>query len=192
MLCARHDLQFENKNSMNSSSTQELKLTATLKHGRLKSDPQSFMKTTPSRATPSEHENHPAFRQQPRYRWGSALLALALAGCAFDVSHVTQKPAALTAATEASSFVLLKEVKARLGTGYPTILKANTTWRQVGTTELGRVYSTPDQVVKVEASNIYEAYIVVANGALAGFYLPVEKSVVPLDKPLPLEFKTQP
>ncbi len=116
-----------------------------------------------------------------------ALIIAMLVGCAFDIVSVKQKPAAFTATTEPSSFSLAKEVKAKLGTGFPTILKANTTWKQVGTTEFGKVFSTQDQVVKVEASNIHEAQIVVTNDALAGFYLPVERTFAPLSKPIPLQ-----
>jgi hypothetical protein len=122
----------------------------------------------------------------------TAVLSLCLCGCAFDVSHVKQTPAAFTSASDSPSFLLIREVKARLGTGFPTILRANTTWNQVGATEAGKVYATKDQVVKVEASNIYEAYIVVSNNCLTGFYLPVEKTVTPLSHALPLEIQNKP
>lgn len=122
--------------------------------------------------------------------WRTAGLCLLLGGCAFDVVHVKQQPATFLNACDSPSFHLTKEVKASLGTGFPTILKANTTWNQVGVTDLGKVFATRDQVVKVEASNIYEAYIVVTNHVLVGFYLPVEKTFAPLSNPLPLETTT--
>ena len=127
-----------------------------------------------------------------RYKtlWHAAGISLLLGGCAFDVVHVKQQPATFTNACDSPSFRLTKEVKASLGTGFPTILKANTTWNQVGVTDLGKVFATKDQVVKVEASNIYEANIVVTNHVLVGFYLPVEKTFAPLSNPLPLETKT--
>jgi hypothetical protein len=123
---------------------------------------------------------------------GIVVLTLALAGCAFDLSYVSQKPATFSPAHDGHSFLLLNEVKAHLGTGYPTILRANTIWRQVGSTEQGLVYSTQDQIVKVEASNIYEAYLVVSGQSLVGFYLPVENTFVPLHSPitLPIENKS--
>jgi len=113
-------------------------------------------------------------------------------GCAFDVWHVKQTPAAFSPASDSPSFLLARETKVHLGSGFATVLKANTTWNQVGVTESGKVYSTKDQVVKVEASNIYEAYLVVSNNCLAGFYLPVDKTVVPLSRPLPLEIQNKP
>jgi hypothetical protein len=118
---------------------------------------------------------------------------LPLAGCAFDVVHVRQVPVAFSSGgSEAPTFLLGSQVNVHLGTGFPTLLRKGTTWSYVGETEFGKVYSTKDQIVKVEASNIYEAYIVVSNRCLTGFYLPVEKTFSPLSRPLPLELKDNP
>lgn len=114
-------------------------------------------------------------------------------GCAFDLVRVKQVSAVFSALGAGSdSFALGKEVKARLGTGFPTILRFGTVWRRVGEIEAGAVYFTEDQIVKVEASNIHEARIVVSGGRLVGFYLPVEKTYAPLGEPLTLEMKPQP
>src|ERR1039457_6504695 len=78
-----------------------------------------------------------------------------LGGCAFDVVRVRQVPVTFSSGDAgAPKFVLAKPVNVSLGTGFPTLLKAGTTWTHVGTTEFGEVYSTEDQIVKVEASNI--------------------------------------
>ncbi len=114
------------------------------------------------------------------------VIVLLVAGCAFDVVQLKQQPAVFTPATDSPSFVLAKQTEVRLGTGFPTLLKAHSTWSQVGAIDQGKVYATKDQVVKVEASNIHEARIVVANQSLVGFYLPVEKTFCPLSKPIPL------
>ncbi len=117
--------------------------------------------------------------------WAAALL---LAGCAFDVSHVKQLPVTFTPmAGAAPDFVLRQEVKATLGTGFPTHLKGGTRWRQTGGTEFGAVFATKDQIVTVEASNIYEAQLVVSNQCLTGFYLPVEKKFAPVSRPIRIE-----
>ena len=121
-----------------------------------------------------------------------AVLALALfASCAFDLSHVKQQSAAFAAvATPAKAFILTREVKASIGTGFATRLKAGTRWQQAGTIEQGAVFATKDQVLTVEASNIHEAQMVVADGCLKGFYLPVEKTFVSVSKPIRLETQT--
>ena len=120
-----------------------------------------------------------------------AVLALTLVmGCAFDLSYIKQQPTAFMAvAAPAQAFILSREAKATMGTGFPTRLKAGTRWDQVGTTEQGVVFATKDQVVMVEASNMYEAQIVVTAGVLKGFYLPVEKSFVAISHPISLEIQ---
>ena len=115
---------------------------------------------------------------------------LLLVGCAFDVSHVKQRPATYTAlAAPGPAFVLNHDVKATVGSGFPTRLKAGTRWRQVGDSEHGAVFATTDQIVTVEASNIYEAQLVVSAGAITGFYLPVEKSFVAVSSKIPIQTK---
>lgn len=116
--------------------------------------------------------------------------AMLLAGCAFDVVHVKQVPTTLDQTTaDKPSWRLASNLKVGLGTGYSRTLKAGTQWDYVGRIAQGEVYKTKDQILTVEASNIHEAYVVVANGILTGFYLPVEQTFSPLPSPkrLPIE-----
>ncbi|HVN97529.1 MAG TPA: hypothetical protein VMT62_13960 [Syntrophorhabdaceae bacterium] len=59
----------------------------------------------------------------------------------------------------------------------------------VGTVSEGEVYKSKDQVLTVECSNIHEAYLVVSQGSLVGFYLPVEKGFVKLPEPIALNIE---
>ncbi len=109
-------------------------------------------------------------------------------GCAFDISHVKQMPVSFAAVSgPAQSFILNENVEAKLGTGFPTQLNILSRWHQVGTTEYGEVFATKDQVLTVEASNIYEAQLVVSNRFITGFYLPVEVKLVPVSHPSPIK-----
>lgn len=139
------------------------------------------------------------FTNQPRREnarifvfWKRGLWSLLLlAGCAFDVSHVKQRPAVYTSlVAPAQTFVLSHDVKATVGSGFATRLKAGTSWHQVGSTEHGAVFATTDQIVTVEASNIYEAQLVVSENAITGFYLPVEKSFVAVSSKIPIQTKS--
>ena len=113
-----------------------------------------------------------------------------LTGCAFDISHIKQQPVNFTAkAVSPSGFVLFREAKIPVGSGFPTQLKANTRWTSVGTTPHGDVFATKDQIVTVEASNMYEAQLVIANSTVTGFYLPVERTFVAATRRVPLETK---
>jgi len=53
----------------------------------------------------------------------------------------------------------------------------------VGRIEQGEVYKTKDQVVTVEASNMYEAQLVLSGSLVVGFYLPVERTFTAADPP---------
>ena len=110
----------------------------------------------------------------------SAMVAL-LCGCPFDLIHVEQTPARLdTTGAGRGPFELASEVNVTIGAGYRRVLKKGTRWRYVGRLAQGDVFTTSDQVLTVEASNIHEAYIVVQSRKLVGFYLPVERSFTSL------------
>ena len=117
-----------------------------------------------------------------------AALLPVLSGCMFDVVSIRQEPASFTTRGVASeSFRLNREYVVSIGTGFPTTLKAGSRWSRVGAIDRGAVFFTEDQIVKVEASNIHEARIVVSEGRLVGFYLPVEKTFAPISSPIELD-----
>jgi len=95
--------------------------------------------------------------------------------------HVKQVPTQIEPAPIIkSSFVLVKEVNFTLNLFYSRKLNAGTTWDFVTTITQGDVFKTKDQILTLEASNIFEAYIVISSNNLVGFYLPVEKTFSPL------------
>lgn len=105
-----------------------------------------------------------------------SLLALLVGSCA---PAVVQEPTQLTP-TIGKNFRLTQAAEVALATGYATTLRANTTWQLVGTVPQGEVYRTRDQIVTLEGAHIHEGYIVVDQGALVGFYLPVERTFSPV------------
>jgi hypothetical protein len=108
-----------------------------------------------------------------------SLVASLVGSCA---PVVVQEPTQLTPAI-GKSFRLTQAAEAALTTGYSTTLRANTTWQLVGTVPQGEVYRTRDQIVTLEGAHIHEGYIVVDQGALVGFYLPVERTFSPVTPP---------
>jgi len=111
-------------------------------------------------------------------------LFLLLNACAFDIVRVKQIPVSLESShNPKSSLELQEEATVRMESGYSRTLKAKTRWEYVGKISNGDVFKTKDQVLTVEASNIYEAYIVISSEKLVGFYLPIEKSFSPLSEP---------
>ena len=119
-----------------------------------------------------------------------ASLAATLGACAFDVIHVEQTATRLeSTGARDQPFELLADVDVDIGYGYQRILRKGTKWRPVGRIPQGDVYTTSDQVLTVEASNIQEAYIVVESRRLVGFYLPVERTFSPVKQRVELAMK---
>jgi hypothetical protein len=116
--------------------------------------------------------------------------SLVLNACAFDVLRVEQIPAELKTNTSCGKeFVLTQDIKSIAGSGYNRTIKKGTRWNCVGEISQGLVYKTKDQILTVEGSNIYEANIVVLDQKLVGYFLPVENSFSPIDKPETLMMK---
>jgi len=112
---------------------------------------------------------------------------LLLGGCAFDVIRLQQVPAPLDGSGSCDpAFQLRQAVEIPLATGYHRTLQQGTVWQCLGRIAQGQVYRTRDQILTVEGSNVFEANIVVVDGRLVGFHLPVEQSFSPLEPPLPL------
>jgi len=111
------------------------------------------------------------------------------ASCAFDLAHVSFSPTALTPKSDKSFRVATKTTTNGAPCGYNRTIAKGTTWSMVGTVSEGEVYKSKDQVLTVECSNIHEAYLVVSQGSLVGFYLPVEKGFVKLPEPIALNIE---
>ena len=110
-----------------------------------------------------------------------------LGGCAFDLIRLEQIPTNLSATTSCYNFFILsQDINVQLGGGYSRTLKKKTRWDCIGKIPQGDVYKTKDQILTVEASNVFEAYIVVSSNELVGFYLPVEATFSPLDTKIKL------
>jgi len=120
---------------------------------------------------------------------GAGML-VATAGCAFDISHVTRVPTAFQATSpDGPGWTLLQDQSIGVGSGFPTKLRRGTRWQFAGHVAQGDVYRTSDQIVTVEASNIYEAMVVMRGDKLAGFYLPVDHAFVAATSPVTLPIK---
>jgi hypothetical protein len=111
-----------------------------------------------------------------------------VSGCAFDLAHVSYTPAQLGPPAGLSrSFAISKDVQVtQAPCGFSRTLRQNTRWEFVGTIAEGEVYRSRDQVLTVECSNVFEAYLVVSADRLVGFYLPVEKGFVSISDPIQL------
>jgi hypothetical protein len=107
---------------------------------------------------------------------GSAALALA-AGCA----SVAQTPVVLQPVPAAPAVMTLAQpLSLALDTGFHRDIAAGSRWQLAGRIAQGDVYQAVGNVFTVEGAHIHEAYLVVDNQAVVGFYLPAERGFSPL------------
>ena len=111
------------------------------------------------------------------------LMLLASVGCASIVKEkVKYQPAENVETVQTTRTILLV-----FESGQGHIIDANTTWQYVGNISNknlpeGKVYKPVNDVLSIEGTQRYEAYLVVANGKIIGFYLPASSNFSPLRK----------
>ena len=120
-------------------------------------------------------------------------LHLALAAAAIGVascSDVPQRPAEVPQirSAAAQAITINRDEKVKVSGWANRVVRAGTHWRYVGSLPQGDVYKPTDSTFTVEGSNIHEAYLVVKDGALVGYYLPVEQTISLMDRPVKLDF----
>jgi len=115
-----------------------------------------------------------------------SMMGLATA-CAFDLAHVAYSPTSLAPSADIPNTVILTApVDVRTPCSHIRTLKGGSKWEFAGKIPEGDVYKPLSQVLTVECSNIFEAYLVLSGRTLVGFYLPVERGYVSVKKPVPL------
>jgi hypothetical protein len=118
------------------------------------------------------------------------MFILFLSGCAFDLAHVRYKLAEYVPTPDVrKSFVIDKSMEITGGTCYDRTLRKDMRWNLVGRIREGEIYKSSEQILTLECSNVHEAYLVVANDSIVGFYLPVEKGFVELSKPMKMDIR---
>jgi len=75
-------------------------------------------------------------------------------------------------------------------TGYPRSILTGSRWEHVGFVAHGDVYRPRDTVFTIEGANTHEAYLVIQESRIVGFYLPGEKSFAPLEPAVRVAYKT--
>ncbi len=106
-------------------------------------------------------------------------MAVVLAACA---SEVKRQPVELTISIPDAGrlYALRGEVSFRLESGYSRTIRADTEFAVAGRVSQGTVLRPTQTVLTVEGAHMHEAYAVLRDELLVGFYLPVEKAFSPL------------
>ncbi len=130
---------------------------------------------------------------KPAYRLGllaGAAGLLLVAGCA---SPIEQRSTRFLDAGDRQQrdIVVSQAVQVTPANGYPRVIKAGSRWRHQGSVPEGEVYKIENDVFMVEGANMHEAYSVINDDQLVGFYLPVKHTFAPLRKPVHLSLQNQ-
>src|SRR5580658_5015503 len=112
-----------------------------------------------------------------------ALIALLFGGCA-EVSHSPAEITPISITERATQQTLVTQLEFELDTGYVRTLKSGSQWTHIGRVSQGEVYKPFKDVFTLQGAQVHEAYLVVGNGKLVGFYLPVERGFSPLKQPI--------
>ena len=113
-------------------------------------------------------------------------LAATLAGCAPAVRSVPVQIGVAERANSPPDLHFTAPLPLRLETGYSRLIPAESHWVSVGRVSEGLVYRPVDIVFSIEGQQVHEAWLVVRNSALQGFYLPAEARYSSLTAPVPL------
>ena len=106
----------------------------------------------------------------------AASMLAAMAGCA-SVAHV---PVTLQAPASPAVVVVTQPLILSLDTGFQRTIAAGSRWQLAGNIAQGAVYQPVGTVLTVEGAHIHEAYLVIEQNAVVGFYLPAERGFSPL------------
>lgn len=125
---------------------------------------------------------------------GARLLAAALGvawlsgigGCAREV---VRDPVALSATKSVQTLQLRSPAAIVLDSGYERRLAAGAVLVELGRVPQGRVFKPVNTVLTVKGAHSHEAYPVLRDNSIVGFYLPVEKAFSPLSLPVPLQLE---
>ena len=107
-------------------------------------------------------------------------LTAMLDGCAAEVERTATGLEPPQAGQQERVLRVRDAVTVTLATGYSRSIAANSVWRYAGRTPQGEVYRPVDRVFTIEGANTHEAYLVMDNGWLVGFYLSGEAAFSPL------------
>ncbi len=116
-------------------------------------------------------------------------LSLFLTGCAFDVAHVSFTRTVLTPQSDKSFKIREQTTIEGMPCWHNRTLFKDMSWSLIGAIPEGEVYKSKDQVLTVECSHVHEAYLVILQQSVVGFYLPVERGFVKLSKPITLNIE---
>jgi hypothetical protein len=124
--------------------------------------------------------------RKPMMHLAAACIAVAALGACAPMVSTAPATLATDSATSSSRLQLKTPTEIRLETGYTRTLAAGSNWQRVGTVPQGVVYRPVGTIFTIEGRQVHEAYLVIADQRLVGFYLPGEQAYSPLSTAVPI------
>jgi hypothetical protein len=114
--------------------------------------------------------------------------ALIVVGCASEVvrSGVAFEPAGAKSRRTIEMSGLVTVMQAT----YQRSILTGSRWERAGSVPQGEVYRPIGTVFTIEGANTHEAYLVIRDNQLVGFYLPGERAYAPLEPATRITYKT--
>ncbi len=111
-----------------------------------------------------------------------------LGACA---SEIARYPVESFAASQQSGrrYIVSTPAYIRLDSGYERTLSAGTELREFGTIKQGRILQPVSTVFTIDGAHMHEAYLVLNDGRIVGFYLPAEGAFSPLSQSVNLSIQ---
>lgn len=106
---------------------------------------------------------------------------LCAGGCAREVVRHPVEPPTVEA-MQAQRYVAVQPTLIQLDSGYRRKINSGTEFVDIGQIQQGRVLKPTNTSFTVEGANMHEAYPVIRDNRIVGFYLPVEKAFSPLSQ----------
>ncbi|WP_231942526.1 hypothetical protein [Cupriavidus taiwanensis] len=128
----------------------------------------------------------PFLRSSSRTRLG-ACYCVALSACAPMTATVPSTIEVTQPSVAARRIQILIATTVQLDTGYSRTLPERSVWSRVGRVPQGDIYRPIGTIFTIEGRQVHEAYLVIRDKTLVGFYLPGEQNYSPLSTAVPLD-----
>lgn len=118
----------------------------------------------------------------------SIVAVVAMTACAPMISTSPAHLALVQPSTDNNRIQFQSDVPVKLDTGYTRTLRDKSIWSRIGQVPQGDVYRPFGTIFTIEGRQVHEAYLVVRDRRLVGFYLPGEEHYSPLSTAVPITF----
>ncbi|MBP0629928.1 hypothetical protein [Cupriavidus sp. AcVe19-1a] len=116
----------------------------------------------------------------------AACYCVALSACAPMIATAPSTIEVTQPNVAARRIQILIATTVQLDTGYSRTLPERSVWARVGRVPQGDVYRPISTIFTIEGRQVHEAYLVIRDKTLVGFYLPGEQNYSPLSTAVPL------